>query len=137
MSETLFYRKALFFRPISPRLQQVSSPARTKQRTIVETEAASARAMGRQVTLASMNWRFSELSEWKAAATRNPQMQRKREPLQASRRPASVPVSQQQSQIRSRHMDHQPLENVVVFSQMGAPHAPGVVAVGEAPAEEG
>src|ERR1700689_4951840 len=70
MSEPLFDRRALFFGPISrPRLQRVSSPARTKQRTIVETEVPSARAVGRQVTLASTNWRFSELSEWKATAT--------------------------------------------------------------------
>jgi hypothetical protein len=63
----------------------------------------------------------------------NQKTQGKREPLQASRCSASVSVSQQQSQIRSRHMDQQPLENVVMFSQMGAPHAPGVIAVGEGP----
>jgi len=48
------------------------------------------------------------------------------------RRAGAQQAAEDQAQIEGSHMDQLPLEDVVVFAQMGTPHAPGVVAVSEA-----
>ena len=57
--------------------------------------------------------------------------QGKRKPLEAPRCSLSIPTSEQQPQIRACDMNQQALENVVVLSQVRAPHAAGFVAVRE------
>jgi hypothetical protein len=49
-----------------------------------------------------------------------------------SRGSCAYHLAQNQAQVEGSHMDQLPLENVLVFSQVGMPHVTRLVAVGEA-----
>src|SRR5690606_1489890 len=56
--------------------------------------------------------------------------------LKAPRRPPSQQLAQDQRQVEAGHMDQQPFEDVLVFSEMCPPHPAGVIAMGEAPFDQ-
>jgi len=72
---------------------------------------------------------------WQFVAREQPQQERKQQSTQVVPLPRSACAQQaaeEDAKIESCHMDHLPLEDVVMLAQMRAPHAAGVVAVREA-----
>ena len=56
--------------------------------------------------------------------------------LQGARRPDPEHQPHQQPQVEPAHVDQQPLQDVGVASQVGAPHAAGLVQVSEGPLQQ-
>jgi hypothetical protein len=74
--------------------------------------------------------RFRILAAWEQQIKERSQLSEAVSPL--PRRTRTQPLAQDQTQVEGSHVDQLPLQNVLVSAQVRAPHAAGIVAMGEA-----